>query len=234
MFKKDPIFWWASGIFILALLLFAITQNQFWLALMIGSYLLRPTLASLGVARRYVDERQLSIHYRSSNIAFVVMITACIIFGAKLSSEGNPAWEIFNMIIIIGLAAKALFNIVLAKNFREAATKIILSAGLLITLFIAMGSWERGLSFSTLLNLTPGLAIIGLGLLSKYFPRVTGVVVFLATAVLEFLILSKGFVWAQIGTAIIVGVPLIFAAWFLYSPEKNNTNEGIKEFSGNS
>ena len=51
MLKKDPIFWWATGIFVLALALFAVTQNQFWLALMIGSYLLRPTLASLGVAK---------------------------------------------------------------------------------------------------------------------------------------------------------------------------------------
>jgi hypothetical protein len=241
MFKKDPIFWWASGIFILALLLFAITQNQFWLALMIGSYLLRPTLASLGVARRYVDERQLNIHYRSSNIAFVVMIIACIIFGAKLSAEGNPAWEIFNMIIIVGLAAKALFNIILKKNLREAATKIILSAGLLITLFIAMGSWEQGLSFSTLLNLIPGLVIIAIGLLSKHFPRSIGVVVFLATAVLEYFILSKGFTWPQIGTAIIVGVPLIVAGWYLYSADKNITTtsvggqaEGTGELSGNS
>jgi len=232
MFKKDPIFWWASGIFILALLLFAITQNQFWLALMIGSYLLRPTLASLGVARRYVDERQLSIHYRSSNIAFVVMIIACIIFGAKLSAEGNPAWEIFNMIVIIGLAAKALFNVILTKNLREAATKIILAAGLLVTLFVAMGSFEKELSFGTLMNLIPGLAIIGLGLLSKYFPRITAVVVFLGTAVLEFIILSKGFVWGQIATAIIVGVPLLIAGWYLYSADKNTTTEDPVELSG--
>jgi len=138
MFKKDPIFWWASGIFILALLLVAITQNQLWLALMIGSYLLRPTLASLGVARRYVDERQLSIHYRSSNIGFVVMIITCIILAAKLSAEGNPDWEFFNLIIIIGLVSKALFNVILSRNLREAATKIIIVAGLLIALFIAM------------------------------------------------------------------------------------------------
>ncbi|MBU0559216.1 MAG: hypothetical protein KJ799_09750 [Bacteroidetes bacterium] len=190
---------------------------------MIGSYLLRPTLASLGVARRYVDERQLSIHYRSSNIAFVVMIIVCIIFAAKLSAEGNPDWEIFNMIIIAGLAAKALFNIVLAKNLREAATKIILAAGLLMTLFVMMSSVEHGLSFSTLLNLTPGLAIVGLGVLSKHYPRAIGVVVFLTTAGLVFFILSKGLAWAQIGTAILVGVPLVIAGACLYRPSKYET-----------
>ena len=223
MFKKDPIFWWASGIFILALLLFAITQNQFWLTLMILSYLLRPTLASLGVARRFVDERQLSIHYRSSNIAFVVMIIACVIFAVKLESEGNQAWEIFNMIIIIGLAVKALFNVILAKNLREGATKIILAAGLLITLFVAMDSLKQGF-LGFLMNLIPGLAIVGLGILSKYFPRVTGILIFIITIGLEIAIFSKGLNWAQIGTALIVGIPLVIAGVCLYSPDKSEIN----------
>ncbi|MDP8209101.1 MAG: hypothetical protein P9L92_20730 [Candidatus Electryonea clarkiae] len=221
MFKKDPIFYWASGIFILAILLFAITQNQFWLALMIGSYLLRPTLASLGVARRYVDERQLSIHHRSSNIAFVVMIITCIILAAKLSAEGNPDWEFFNLIIIIGLVSKALFNVILSRNLREAATKIIIVSGLLVTLFIAMESVHRGLTWKTFAN--PGLVIVALGLLSKKFPRAMGVVVFLLTVALEFFILRKGFNWGQIGTAIIIGVPLMIAGACLYSRDKKET-----------
>jgi low affinity Fe/Cu permease len=220
MFKKDPIFWWASGIFILALLLFAMTQNQLWLALMIGSYLLRPTLASLGVAKRYVDERQLSLHYRSSNIAFVIMIIACVIFAAKLNAEGNHAWEIFNMIIIIGLAVKALFNVVLAKNLREGATKIIIAAGLLITLFAGMDSLKQGF-LGLIMNLMPGLAIIGLGILSRYFPRLIAVFVFLITIALEIVIFSKGLNWAQIGTAFIVGVPLLIAGVCLYLPDKS-------------
>jgi hypothetical protein len=229
MFKKDPIFWWASGIFILALLLATITQNQLWLTLLIGSYLLRPTLASLGVAHRYVDERQLSIHYRSSNIAFVVMIIVSIIFAAKLNAEGNEAWEIFNLVIIAGLAVKALFNVVLVKNLREGATKIIISAGLLITLFIAMGSVEEGVIFRSVQRLVPPLAIVGLGILSKYYPRLVGVVVFIATAALEFVILRKGFTWAQIGTALIVGIPLTFAGVCLYLPTKSEiSDEAVK------
>jgi len=218
MFKKDPIFWWASGIFILALLLAAITQNQLWLTLLIGSYLLRPTLASVGIAHRYVDERQLSIHYRSSNVAFVVMIIVSIIFATKLNAEGNDAWEIFNLIIVAGLAVKALFNVIFAKNLREGATKIIISAGLLITLFVAMGSVEEGVTFQSVQRLVPPLGIVGLGILSKYYPRLVGVVVFIATAALEFVILRKGFTWAQIGTALIIGIPLITAGVCLYLP----------------
>ena len=86
MIKKDPIFWCASGIFVLALLLFAVTNQQLWLFMMIISYMLRPTLASLGVAKRYVDERQMSIYYRSGNIGFAVMIICCVMFAVKLSA----------------------------------------------------------------------------------------------------------------------------------------------------
>ena len=53
--KKDRIFWWATGIFVLAIVMASVTKEQLWLALMIASYLLRPTLASLGLARHSVD-----------------------------------------------------------------------------------------------------------------------------------------------------------------------------------
>ena len=111
--KKDPIFWWAAAIFIFSLVAFAVTQNQFTLTIMIGAYLLRPTLASLRLAGKYVDERQLMVHYRSGNIAFVIMLIASVIFGIYLNTEGNPAWETYNMMIVIGVASKALLNVLL-------------------------------------------------------------------------------------------------------------------------
>jgi len=220
MLKKDPVFWWAGGIFILALVLFAITQNQYWLALMILSYLLRPTLASLGVSRSFVDERQMSLHYRSGNIAFAVMIFACILFAAKLENEGNHNWEILHMIIIIGIAVKALFNVLLVKNPREGATKIIIAAGLLITLFVAMDSLKQGF-LGFFINLIPGLFIVGLGIVSKYYPRFIAVLVFLITIALEIFIFSKGLNWGQMGTSLIVGIPLIIAGVCLYSSDKS-------------
>lgn len=221
MRKKDPIFWWATGIFVLALLLMAVTQNQFWLVLMIGSYLLRPTLASLGIAKRLVDERQMSIHYRSSNIAFVVMIITCIILAIKLNTDGNPEWEMFNVAIIVGLATKALFNVLLVTNYRQAATKVIIATGLLLILFVSMGSVDEGFSLGTFLRVGSMLAIVGVGLLSKKFPRIAGGIMFVITAVLVFVILKKGLTIAQVATALIVGVPLATAAAFLFTRDKS-------------
>jgi len=218
--KKDTIFWWATSIFILSVFLFYITQNQWFLALMILSYLLRPTLASLGLARRYVDERQLTIHYRSGNIAFGIMIIACIMFGIYLEVEGNPAWETYNMMIIIGLASKALLNVLLAENPREAASTIIISAGLLLTLFVAMNQVDHGLSWKGALSVLPTLGIVALGVLSRHYPRTMGTLVLAAAAALVILILSKDLGWGSLGTALIVGVPLITAAVNLFRPGK--------------
>lgn len=220
MLKRDPIFWWATGIFFVALLLFWSTQNQFLLALMIVSYLLRPTLASLGIGRKHVDERQMSIHYRSGNIAFAVTLIACVIFAAKLGAEGNHDFELFAMVIIIGIATKALFNVLLVKDFRRGATKILIGVGLLMALFGSFANWDTGSFIDIFMNMLPGLAIACVGLLSKVYPRPAAVVILVATALLLWLILSKGFTWAQIGTAMIVGVPMIAAALCLFSGDK--------------
>lgn len=217
MRKRDLIFWWAAGIFVLAIGLFVITHNQFWMALMIGSYLLRPTLASLGVARRNIDERQMSVHYRSGNIGFAVLLIMCVICLAKLELENNHDFELFAAVIIVGLAAKALSNVILVKNYRETASKIIISEGLLIALFASM---DGGSLIGGLVQVAPGLAIAAVGLLSRKYPRPIGVVVFAATALLLIAILGKGFTWGQIITAIVVGVPLIVAGAGLFATDK--------------
>lgn len=215
MFKKDSIFWWASGIFVLALVLFYITKDQNWLFLGIVSYLLRPTLASLGIATRLVDERQMTINYRSGNIAFAVTIIACVIVAVMLAAQDNHAFEYFHMVIIVGLATKALFNVILVKNFREAAAKILISVGLLVALFNSFESFDDWSIIRFLKYITPGLSIAGVGLLSKYYPRPAGALIIVATAILLWRILSKGFGWGQIAAAVIVCVPLLIGGVFL-------------------
>lgn len=229
MIKRDPIFWWASSIFILALVLFAITQVDTFLALMVVAYLLRPTLASLGLAKRYVDERQLSIGYRSGNIAFFVMMIACIIFAAKLRMENNHTGEMFNLVIVIGVVAKALFNVLLGRNFREIAPKIIISVGLLVALFSGMDSVRHGVfSVHFLRHILPGLVMVGLGVLSKYYPRVTSVIILLAAIAFLISRLIIDTSWATIGTILIIDVPLFAAAWGLWREPGVHLEESLE------
>lgn len=229
MFKKDPIFWAASIIFVLALALFAITQNQFWLALMIVSYMLRPTLASLGLAKRYVDERQQNLYYRSGNIGFAVTLIMCVIFLAKLELENNHAFELFAITIVVGMAAKALFNVILAKNLREGASKIIIGAGLMIALFSVL---DAGSFVGVLMSALPGLIIAGIGLLSKKYPRVVGILVIIAACLMLFVIMTiglrnSGSLWTQLLVALIIGAPLLTAGICLLSGDKKVIEEDV-------
>jgi hypothetical protein len=208
MFKKDPIFWLATSIFILGVVIFGLTHNQLWLFILAGSYLLRPTLASLNIAKSLVDERQMSIQYRAGNIAFAAMIIACIITAVDLSIKGDHSWEYFNAIVIIGLAAKALANVILVGNYRESGTKIIMAVGLLLVLFVSL---ENGFTLGGLIESLPWLGIVVVGWLSKKYPKIIGGIILAITAVLLFFILQKGFIVGQIITAVVVSVPLATA-----------------------
>lgn len=209
--RNDAIFWSAAALVVLALGLFAVTKNQFWLALMIASYLLRPTLASLGLARRNVDERQLSLHDRSGSIGFAVTIAACVVFMIKLGAADNHAFELFAAAIVLGLAAKGLFNVIMVEDKRPAAAKIIVSVGLLVAVFASLDAGSFG---GVLVSVLPGLAIAGVGLLLKRFPRLAGIVILVATALLLAVILRR-VTWGQIVTAVLIGVPLIVAGVYL-------------------
>jgi hypothetical protein len=229
MFKRDPIFWWACGIFILVLALYAVTQNDVILMLIVFAYLLRPTLASLGLAKKHFDEREMSLNYRSSNIAFVVTIIACILMSAKLRAENNVASETFFLVIVIGAVAKALFNVLLTKDFREVAPKIIVSVGLFAAIFSGMGQIAHGIfSLNFFMNILPGFVLIGIGIMSKYFPRVAATIILLLTItfVIHRLILDMS--WATIGTLLIIGVPLLSASFGLWREPRISDDEGDK------
>jgi len=226
--KKDPIFWFAAAIFVLAIGIASITRNDLWLFLMIGSYLLRPTLASLGLAHRWVDERQMTIQYRSGNIGFAVMLIASVVMAIIQRTKGDHSWELFNIVIILGLAAKALFNVLLVKNYREAGSRIIMAVGLLATLFVAA---ENGPTPGGLIEASPWLTIVLIGWLSRRYPRTIGTILFVVTVALACVILGKGFSLGQVATALVICIPLVLAGISLFAPERTDIMDPAGEFS---
>jgi MFS family permease len=227
MFKKNPIFWWASIIFVLGLILFAITQNQiFILAFIVAAYLLRSTLASLGIAKKYVDERQMNLNYRSSNIAFVVMMFACVFLAGHLMAKDDHTFEMFLMAIVIGIATKALFNVLLKKNFRETAPKIIISVGLLMTLFASISNIDHGIfSMSFIMNVLPCLFVVGVGITAKFYPRAASIGMFIYAALLIAFMCRRGFSWGTLGSSLIFTFPLLAASLGLWWEPKNTSEE---------
>lgn len=222
MFRIDAIFLTALGISAVAIALFAITGEQMWLALMLLSYLLRPTLASLGVAKRLIDERQMTIHYRSGNIAFAVMMITAVVVAIARSSAGDPNADYYNIIIIVGIATKAFFNVLLVRDYQKASRTIILAVGVMALLFVVM---SHGVSMESLAESVPWLVVIALGVLAKWYARVIGTVVFAVTTVLLVFILSKGFTLGQGATALVICGPLYTAGACLFVRQSDESGE---------
>jgi hypothetical protein len=164
-----------------------------------------------------VDERQMSIQYRSGNIAFAVMLGAAIVLAVMQRLKGDPSWEFFNIVIILGLASKALFNVLLVKNYREAGSRIIMAVGALVVLFVAA---ENGPTLAGLAEASPGLAVVLIGWLARRFPRTIGTFIFVATLGLLVVILGKGFTIGQVTTALVLCVPLSLAGASLFARDR--------------
>lgn len=216
MLKRDPIFWTATAIFALSLTL-AGTLHESALLLLPFSYLLRPMLHALGLARRYADERQLTIQFRSGNIAFTILVAGIIIVAADREIRDEPA-DVFYALLCIGLAAKALANRLLGKDWRPTGITIVLSVAALMTLF---GLIEEGISLGGLMHSIPGLILGAIGLTGFRFPRVAGILAFVAAcfAIYYFQLYTL----RQLPTFLLLAVPLFIAAVCLYFGRDNQS-----------
>jgi hypothetical protein len=174
-----------------------------------------------------MDERQILMNYRSGNIAFSVTLLTCVIIAVKLGMENDHAFEYFHMVVVVGLATKALFNVILTKNFHEAASKILIAVGLLVALFASFSAFKPFSIVSVIMSALPGLAIAGIGLLSISHPRPAGVLVLAAAAFLLWRIFDKGFNWGQIAAAVIICVPLIIGGAYLLRREIPDEDTGL-------
>jgi hypothetical protein len=205
MRKRDPIFWTATGIFFASLALGAWIHESL-LLLMALSYLLRPTLHALGAAGRYADERQLTLQYRSGNIAFTVLVVGLIVVIADRYARHEPA-DAMTSLLFIGLATKALSHRLLGKDWRPTGIIIVLSVASLMTLF---GLLEEGLTLAGLMHSVPGIVLAAIGLLGLRFPRVSGILTFAAASFsIYFFQLTT---LRQLPVLLLLAVPLIIAS----------------------
>lgn len=209
MRKRDPIFWTASAVFVLSLIL-AATLHESALLLMAFSYLLRPTLHALGRARRYADERQITLQFRSGNIAFTVLVAGLMILAADRQLRHEPA-EPFVILLCLGLATKALANRLLGKDWRPTGIVIVMAVAAMMTLF---GLLEEGLSFDGLMHSIPGLILAAIGATGFRYPRLAGI---LTAAAAGFAIyFFHLYTLRQLPVFLLLAVPLLIAAVCLF------------------
>ncbi|OYV74459.1 MAG: hypothetical protein B7Z72_00090 [Gemmatimonadetes bacterium 21-71-4] len=214
--KRDPIFWAATGIFVVSLVLGMAVDNAF-LLLMVAAYLLRPTLHSLGFAKQLVDERQLQIQYQASNVAFAAMVVGNIVLMLYLMGRNDHTWEMINAVLLIGLAVRALAGLLMVGDPAVAGPRIVIAVGLFLCLF---GVLEGGAS-GAVAHGVPGLVVVGLGFASRRAPRAIAVSLFALAALLlgwrAFSALQRHAVpnWGEILAVVFIAAPLVIAAFCL-------------------
>ena len=143
--KRDWIFV-AGGVLFLAGIGLFIAGYPAGLLVIVAAYLLRPALNEFGLARERTDERQLSIHSRSGNIGFLVVVLSAAAFALWRLSRGEPADDLLQ-VIVFGLAARAITDLVMIGEYRKAGVMIISTIGAFIALFLVA---EAGLSVPAL------------------------------------------------------------------------------------
>lgn len=207
--RRDPIFWAATLVFAISLVL-AIAVDDGFLLLAVGAYLLRPTLHSLGFARKLADERQLQIQYRASNVAFVAMVLGNIVVILQLMGKGDHTWEMVNAVLLMALAVRAVAGLLMVGDPAVAGRRIVMVVGAFFCLF---GLMEGGLS-GAVAHVLPGLVVVALGWAADRAPRaIGGLVIALAATGSVFLAVMatrspQGFTWGTSMVLLLVGVPL--------------------------
>ncbi len=211
MIKRDKIFYSASALSLIGAVL-ALMGYEFALLLFVAAYLLRPSLHEFGLAKQYADERQLIIHSRSGNIAFIVVMLAAVGFALWRISRGESPEELYEL-IVIGLAARAMTTLIMVGEYRKAGVVIISAVGVFLALFIIA---EGGLSVASLFGVVLGGIIIGLGQLARKFPKVMALV--LALIIVAVILSFRLYDFRTVNTALwlFFVTPLVTAAACLF------------------
>ena len=171
MFKRDKIFYSATGIFILGMLLMALGYEMATFCVVVA-YLLRPTLHAFGLADSLADERQIQIHSKSGNIAFITVMLAVTGFALARVARGEYADELYT-ILFIGIAARATVGLVMKGDLKIAGMIIMITTALGVGIF---GVLSAGLTRPSLFILVATGVVIAMAFVAKKYPKIIALV----------------------------------------------------------
>jgi hypothetical protein len=211
MFKRDKIFYSACGLSCVGIVL-AVLGYDFALLFFVAAYLLRPSLYEFGLVKQYADERQMTIHSRSGNIGFIVVILAAVGLALWRIARGEQPEELYEL-IFLGLAARAMTGLIMIGEYRKAGVVIISAVGIFLALFIVA---EGGFSVVSIFGIVLGGIIVGLGQLARKFPKVMAFL--LAAVAVGAILILRLYDFRTVNTALwlFFVTPLVTAAACLF------------------
>jgi antitoxin component YwqK of YwqJK toxin-antitoxin module len=219
MIKRDKIFYWACGIFSVGAI-FAALDNNLALLFFVGAYLLRPILHAFDLAEGFADERQVQIHSRSGNIAFIAIMLAMVAFAISHYAHGEQPEELLSL-IGIGIGARAITGLLMGGEYRKAASIIIIVVGSAVALFVFISE-----GFSTAPLFVGGLALVfaSFGVIAFKYPRIISATLTIAAASLIYILKLYEFQARNLAMWMIV-VCFLIAALCLYRGQQSEFNE---------
>ncbi len=218
--KRDKIFYGACILSALGILA-AVLGSEISFIFFVTAYLLRPVVMEFGLRVKFADERERTIHAKSGDVAFVVLIVAMIGFCMLEIAHGRRP-EILYELIAIGLAARALTGLVMNGEYKKAGVMIISTVGFFLGLFIIM---EGGLSLVSLFGAAVAFVIFGVSQLAKKFPRTVASLIAFIVAVTILKLGLYNFKQVQSALWLFVITPMTISSACLFLGSSKNADD---------
>ena len=174
------------------------------------------------IPSRKTDERQNEIGNLSSHVAFYVFLTLTLVVVlfdfVRFDKEPAPLWF---MLLLVPLVSKLYASYLQTYDAAKGARYILSTIAGLVFIFVLL---SHGLSLGALLEALPFLLMAGMIYLSKWAPKLAGIIVMLVAVAL--IVLMRGWmsfdVYVRILMWSLIPIPLILCglAFIMDRPER--------------
>jgi hypothetical protein len=170
-----------------------------------------------------LDERQAVIGNLSSHVAFYVFLTLTLVVVlyryVRLNLEPAPLWD---MLLFVPLVSKLYVSYFQTYDAAKGARYILSTIAGLVFIFVLL---SHGLSLGALLEALPFLLMAGIIYLSKWAPKLAGIIVMLVA--IAMLVLMHGWmsfdVYVRILMWTLIPIPLILCGLALMMEQRERT-----------
>jgi hypothetical protein len=172
---------------------------------------------------RQLDERQAVIGNLSSHVAFYVFLSLTLVVVlfkyVRLDLEPAPLWD---MLLFVPLVSKLYASYFKTYDAAKGARYILSTIAGLVFIFVLL---SHGLSLGALLEALPILLMAGMIYLSRWAPKLAGIIVMLVA--IAMLVLMRGWmtfdVYVRILMWSLIPIPLILCGWAFMMERRQRT-----------
>jgi hypothetical protein len=213
--KQGTIYRYAATVYALAVAAIGFLVSPLYLVLLVPLAFVRPILRELNLLKD-VDEREVLIIYRSSHIAFYVMLMLLVIIFLNMAFvkkvELSSEWL---LLLIVPVFAKLAASIIMNYSLRKAGLIIAWAFGAIWTVFALL---SHGFSVAGMMQSLIGVAILAGAAISTRWRHIGGPILIIEGGLALILVLRAS--WSPMMSlfmSLIMGFPLILAGLLIFA-----------------